>query len=107
MNPEDYFLELYSSGLPGGWSAPLMGMSWNADVRNALTKIEANPVGLQLLREFQRCRHWVRIKPYLFPDVSGEARYCNAETEPHFAATTPIRNIYASAGGTSLLSRLA
>ncbi len=91
MNPEDYFLELDSSDLGGGWGGPLMKISWNADIRNALTKIEANSVGLLLLREFQRYKLWVRIKPYSFPDASDEKRYCNAETEPHFAATTPIR----------------
>lgn len=78
MNPEDYFLDLDSSQVPGAWAAPLIKMNWSGQILDALTRIELNPVGVLLLREFQRYRLWVKIRPYLFDDASKSKLYCNA-----------------------------
>ena len=81
MSPEDYFLALDSSDLGGGgWLGPTITTGWRTFILDALTKIELNPVGLLLLREFQRYRVWVKIRPYTFEDVTDEKLYCAAES---------------------------
>ena len=78
MKPEAYFIALDPSDFgPLGQS---MSMGWSIFILNALTKIEINPVGLLLLREFQRYRVWVKIRPYTFEDVTNVKLYCNAES---------------------------
>lgn len=79
MNPEDYFLDLDSSAL--GWVGPLPQASWRAHVLDALTKIEINPVGLLLLREFQRYRLWIRVRPDPWPSARADGSpICNADS---------------------------
>jgi hypothetical protein len=84
MNPEDYFLHLEAKDLDpwAGMPLPVTAEQWTNDVLNALTRIEMNPVGRLLLREFQRYRLWIRIKPNWWPSPDAAKRpFCNADTQ--------------------------